>query len=163
MMSRPLSIGYAVKVIKITALGDKIRFNLRHPENAECLTGIAVTCTRSRPQGLEGALLSDVAGTLALAIPEKGDVFFAESVKAEQGDFRDLTERRINLGLFNYPFGFSVKRIEYYDVSVPATNTLMEGYYEDSATEAGLIIIIGDDAPPELYKVTLYLRYQMKS
>lgn len=161
-MNQHNSIAYAVKVIKIMELGEKTRFQVRHPENSACLTGIAVSCTRMRPQGFEGALLPDVVGTLALAIPEKGDVFFTQSVKAEQGDFRDFAERKISLDYQSYLFGFSAKGIGYCDVAIPTAKALLEGYYEDHAVEDG-IIIIGGDPPPERYKLTLYLRYQMKS
>lgn len=161
-MKRHFSIRYVVKALPIYEWGKKIHFTLRHPENAECITGIAVTCTRMRPQGLEGSLLADVAGTLALAIPAKGDVFYTESVKAEKADFREFAEKRTGLGFYSYLYGFSGKGIGYFDVSVPITQPILEGYYEDSAIEDG-IIIIGGDPPPWIYKVHLYLRYKMKS
>lgn len=160
-MKQHFSIQHEVKVLPIYELGQKIHFTVRHPENAECLTGLAVTCTRMRQQGFEGSLQPDYAGTLALAIPEKGDVFYTETVKAEKPDFRDFAEKKINLPFTTYPFGFSGKRIEYFDTVIPATHALLEGYYEDSAVEGGLIII-GGDASLALYKLTLYLRYKMK-
>lgn len=160
-MKQHFKIAYKLKAILIYGLGEKKHFTVRHPENAECLTGIAITCTRMRQRPFWEGLLPDIAGTLALAIPDKGDVFFSESVKAEKEDFRDLTEIRLRLALRATRFGMSGTRMEYANLSIPVTQAVMEGYYEDSAVEGGPTVIL-DSAPPHLYQVSLYLRYKMK-
>lgn len=159
-MKSHFSIKYTVKVVSISNLGQKVHFTIRHPEDAEMITGIAVTATKLRPSG-RAVFQSDTTGHLSLASPDKGDVFYTESIKAEQFDFRDLTEKRIGLAYVPKQFGFSGKRLEYFNTAIDTSQALLEGYYEDGSSSG--LVIIGGDAHRELYRVTLYLRYKMKS
>jgi len=161
------SIRYVVKILYITKGLQKIHFTLKHPENAIYLTGIAVSGTYGRAYGVIGReerIFTDTTGTLSLAIPEKGDVFYTESLKIETGDFSEFVEETIAPNFFNPRFGFSAKRYEYFTTAVPITGNLMEGYYEDFVVPprgGGFILIDGGDRSVSYYKVTLYLRYQM--
>src|SRR6185312_6710456 len=122
-MEQELHIKYVVKVISITKSLQKMHFVLRHPENATCLSGIAVTttCFSDNLLGPEGRPRnkSDNAGFLSLATPNKGDVFYSEDLKVEQGEFRDTTELLINPPFPSGEFEFYGKRYEYLDTAMP--------------------------------------------
>lgn len=171
-MKKETGIKYLVKVLFITKPAQKIHFTVRHPENALFLTGIAVTGTNVLKRGVEGIKLPDITGVLSLAIPEQGDVFYTQEVKSESGIFLDVVERRIQASFLRKDFGRSGKRYDYFDTCVRITDAAIEGYYEDAANSRGIIIgpkliepigIIPVPAPSRiLYRITLYLRYQLK-
>lgn len=157
-MKTETGIKELVKALPITRPGQKIHFTVRHPENALFLTGIAVTGTKILNP--DDTRAGDNTGVLSLAIAEEGDVFYTEEIKSERG----RAEGRIQ-GSFKKRFGFSGKRFEYFDTCKKITDASLEGFYEDAGS--------GPTGPPHdsdviviplrpLYKITLYLRYQMK-
>jgi len=180
-MEQTLHIKYVVKVISITKPLQKTHFTIRHPENASCLSGIAVTNTCFSvviaPEGRPRISL-DNAGFLSLATPNKGDVFYTEDLKIDKGDYRDKTEQLINPSFLLGDTEFSGKRLDYFDTAMPIQDALMEGYYEDIFIQTAVVappspglpktevVVKGTAAASRApvgrsltYKVTLYLRY----
>lgn len=147
-MSKPLNLKYTVTVLPVNRIKEKIRFQIRHPENVSCITGIAVTTSLKPWKG-------DV-GLLTLSIPGKGDVFFSQEVKEVETNYNEL----IQPGIFNptpkiYSGG---KRLHtYFDTNVPVTESLLEGFYESFVPLAGGMTA---GKPIEVYRVTIYLRYE---
>jgi len=170
-MKKETGIKYVVRVIYITKPLQKIHFTARHPEEALYLTGIAVTGTNFSRRGGDAIIFTDTTGIMSLAIPEKGDVFYTQEIKAETGNFSEYAEQRLRQSFINKSFSFSGKRSDYFNTCLPISDASIEGYYEDvsSARLAFLSLIrpepIGIPLPRpdrKFYKVTLYLRYQMK-
>jgi len=188
-------IKYLVKVIPVVRPGQKTLFRIRHPENALFLSGIAVTGTFQGVFGDAGGR-TDTTGSLSLAIPEQGDVFYTEDIKWDNYKGKDIAERNINQVFIPDVFAYGGGRYEYFETCIPVTEAILEGYYEDNSTprygrigigfgglereqevlylegfgavEDGVFspppIVVGrpDETRFGLYKITLYLRYQMK-
>lgn len=154
-MSNPYPLKEVVKVLTITKPTQKIRFQIRHPENVYSITGIAVTC--SLVSILRGGGGSSTAGTLTLAIADKGDVVFNEDVKRDNNDYIDEIEKQINATLFSKELSFSGKRLTYFETQFIITEAVLDGFYEDT-----FYANRGDVIPRDtiLYKVTIYIRYQ---
>lgn len=152
-MKTQTGIKELVKALPITRPGQKIHFTVRHPENALFLTGIAVTGTKILNP--DDPRAGDNTGVLSLAIADEGDVFYTEEIKSERG-----TAGRIQ-GSFKKTFGFSAKRFEYFDTCKRITDASLEGFYEDTS---GLVRESPSEVIPlgPLYKIILYLRYQMQ-
>jgi len=162
-MKKETGIKYVVKVLRITKRGEKIHFTLKHPENALWLNGIALTTSDIRRRGVEGSLTSDTTGTLSLAIPDKGDVFYSEEVKSETGNFKDFIEQRLRQEFSGKEFSLSGTRREYFTTWIPVTEALLEGFYAENPSAGRPARLAGDLLSlVEFYKVTLYLRYVMK-
>lgn len=177
-----------IKTIRITKPNQKIRFQVRHPENALSLVGIAVSCNAYAFRELD-IIKGKTAGHLSLMIAEKGDVAFGEDVQIDNNQYNDLTEKRC---WFEAAKTISKigKRLSYFETNYKITQALMEGYYEDTflgnvslnatgaivsvsaipnnplflqANEVYLPIIAPVTIPETLpYSVTLYLTYQIK-
>lgn len=184
---------YLVKIIPVVRPGQKTLFRIRHPENALYLSGIAVTGTFQGIFG-DGGGRTDTTGSLSLAIPEEGDVFYTEDIKWDNYKGKDITERNINQAFVPDVFAYGGGRYEYFETHIPITDAIMEGYYEDNSIprygrigigfgglerEQEILFLEGYGAvdggvfvPPPIgdgridvrlfYKITLYLRYQMK-
>ena len=170
-----------VKVISITKAAQKIHFTVRHPENATCLSGIAITATcyvrRLINRDMVTRTVNDMTGFLSLAIPNKGDVFYSDHIKIETDNFLDKTEQLTRSILLGQKFEFAGKRAEYFDTEMPITDALMEGYYEDVSSGNNTSIVFNSTPrldinlqlptlqqvrnPVANYKVRLYLRYVM--
>lgn len=158
------NIKYVVKVLLITRAAQKIHFTVRHPENALFLTGIFVSSSNiTRDTFGEAGTPNDVAGTLSLAIPQKGDVFYNEAVFSEPNHYNDDVLLSISSdSLSNMASGIRAKN-DYLSTCVPICEAMMEGYYED-------LFHLRPSPPPKIkapvrfggYKITLYLRYEMK-
>ena len=176
-MKKETGIKYVVKLIYITKPLQKIHFTIRHPENALHITGIAVTGTNNviRDERLRERNLKKITGAISLAIPEEGDVFYTEEVRTETIDFREFLENKIDWGIANVLYAYAAKPYDYFDTCIPVKEALLEGYYEDTATvraeqvsELPRFGVTPSAAIPiprpqeKLYKITLYLRYQMK-
>ena len=181
-MEQVRHIKYVVKVISITKAAQKIHFTVRHPENATCLSGIAITGTcylrRLINRDMITKTVNDITGFLSLAIPNKGDVFYSDHIKIETDNFLDKKEQLIGSAFLAKKFEFAGKRAEYFDTDIPITDALMEGYYEDVSAANNTTIVFNStprlDINPVLatfqqvhnnpeanYKVRLYLRYVM--
>lgn len=181
-MSHRHPIKETVKVLYITKPNQKIRFQIRHPENVYSITGIAVTCSLAARRKVKGGAGSN-AGTLHLAIAEKGDVAFTEDVRVDINNYFDFTEQQVSRIGISEGISFEGKRLTYFETNFKITDAIIEGYYEDSfltrygffintesvfaeaiATRVkGVVIIPGTEINPIrdnlLYKVTVYIRY----
>lgn len=161
-MHRDYSIKETVKVLTVTKQKQKIRFQIRHPENAESIIGIAVTSNLIDDNpgfGQIGEVKSNTAGHLALSIPQKGDIVFGDDVKVDNNTYSDLTEELVyNLKLDISQAG---KRDYYFHTLYKIDKAVLEGYYEDLYSPE---LNNADGIPkPYLYKIRIYIRYQMKS
>lgn len=183
-MSKRRPIKETVKVLYITKPNQKIRFQIRHPENVYAITGIAVTCTlAAKRRGKMKLTGGSNAGTLHLAIAEKGDVAFTEDVKVDTNNYAESTEEQISVMGISKGISFEGKRLSYFQTHFKITDAIMEGYYWDSflteygffintesvfadaiqALDKSLVIIPSEEIIPIkdslLYKVTVYIRY----
>ena len=166
-MDKELNIKYVIHEIVITKPMEKIRFQMRHPENVDCITGIAVTCTCSGVGKKEKVNRGNNAGYLSLAIPDKGDVMYSENVQADKNIFFEFAKQSIFSTIQRNGFQYTSKQRTYFDTHIPVTRAFMEGFYEDALFETLRLskptfpiiyaIIEGKQA---LYKVKVYLRYE---
>lgn len=138
----------------------KIRFQIRLPENVCAITGFGTTSNKLSegyvPEYGE-VYKGDTVGLLTLSLPGKGDVIFGEDVKVDDNDYADFFEKTLPS---NYvPYVYAKKRNIYLDTFVKITNPLLEGYYQDVYNP---FVTIGEDGLYHyLYKVRLYIRYQV--
>jgi len=164
-MEKNRNIKYVVKVIYITKPLQKIHFTVRHPENACYLSGIKVNTNNILAKIVrDGQIQNDVTGFLSLAIPQEGDVFYTEEVFSEIPDYAALVLNELNAiesGGKN-----PRKKNDYFNTCVQITEAMMEGYYEDAAFGMVLSPVKPkggfDIRKINFYKITLYLRYQLK-
>lgn len=166
------NIKYVVKVLFITRPLHKLHFTVRHPESALFLTGIFATTSKvSKGAFGDGGTPNDAVGALSLAIPQKGDVFYNEAIFCEPADYNGDILRAISSdSISNMSNGIKTKK-DYFRTSVPICEAMMEGFYEDAYYTKPLfppklaepIGIIPLATPLKiLYKISLYLRYEMK-
>lgn len=148
-----------VKVLVITKQKQKIRFQIRHPENVYAISGIAITSNLTPDDPGFGHIMEDkgnTAGHLALSIPQKGDIVFGEDVMLDNNDYADLPEKMV--------YGFTLdisqakKRQHYFNTNYKIDKAVLEGYYEDIYSPE---LISGGISKPFLYKVRIYIRYQV--
>lgn len=164
-MSNRYPIKETVKVLTITKPNQKIRFQIRHPENVYAIIGIAVTCSLGL-SGKDGDMASgqraikNMAGHLTLAIAEKGDVIFTDDVQVDTNNYTDLIEKRIIGSFFPGFYNWSGTGKVYFETNYLVTESILEGYYEDAFFPK---LTLNDDPPNRaetLYQVRVYLRYQ---
>jgi hypothetical protein len=167
-MKKYLDIKYVVKVLQITRGGQKIHFTIRHPENARCLTGVAMTTSNASLRHIDASPKPTVCGTLALAIADKGDVFYTDGLRIDVNDVRDYVEGiQSGYAFSKGDHGRAGTRMGYFETCIPICSALMEGYYEDTNTRGGggggkRLASLGGGFETGGYTVTLYLRYQLK-
>lgn len=140
---------YRIKIytMQITEQLEKRLEQFPLPENAKQITGISISAD-VYPQGVKSK--TNVAvGTITLAIPETGDVFYNEIVMTQlvSGSWE---KRKINPSAFKIRQWF--RSIEYSPRRVQLTDTtFFTAYYED------LVNGVGREAVS--YKVRIYLHY----
>ncbi len=126
-------VGYyfkdTIKTILVSKANQKIRFQIRHPENALRIVGIAVTCNAHQQSNLD-KIKGNVAGYLSLAIAEKGDVAFGEDVKIEPIKYCELLENNI-FSQLSSSFSINGKQQSYFETNYKITHAILEAYYED--------------------------------
>lgn len=170
-MSHRHPIKETVKLIYITKPNEKIRFQIRHPENVHAIVGIAVTCSMIKLD--EKKELGNIAGYLSLAIPEKGDVVFGEDVKIDTNDYTEPLEQLTRALTSEKSVSFSGKKRTYFNTHYHIKDAILEGYYEDTylpakrnyqITVGGIKgEVIGQLLPEKnesYYCIRLYIRYQ---
>ena len=170
-MEKQHNIKYVVKVISVTKGSQKIHFSVRHPENAFFLSGLAVTTNVISMEGLKAGsfpfnqLLTvaansvfnyNAAGKLALAIPNKGDVFYSADIRLGIDNSIEVIDQLTNAVYLSKMFAVSGKRQSYFETHLRIEDTILEGFYEDQSVAMKAKFL----SP---YKVTLYLRYQLKT
>jgi len=164
-MEKNRNIKYVVKVIYITKPLQKIHFTVRHPENACYLSGIKVSTNNILGEILKvGQIQNDVTGFLSLAIPQEGDVFYTEEVFSEIPDYAAIVLKE--LSAMELGGKTPRKKNDYFNTCVQINEAIMEGYYEDTAFSMVLSPVKPkgefDIRKINPYKITLYLRYQLK-
>lgn len=160
MMHKEYSIKETVKIITVTKQKQKINFQIRHPENVHAVIGIAVTSnliSESAGGGLDFVDKGNTAGYLALCIPQKGDVVFGDDVKVDNNDYADIPEKAV-YGL-QLNIASAKERDYYFKTYYKIDKAVLEGFYEDTYSPE----LTGEHGEPKpyLYKIRIYLRYQV--
>lgn len=143
-----------VTIITVTKPLQKIRFQVRHPEYASELIGIAVTATLDKEDPSKG----NTCGYLTLTLPQKGDVAYSEDVRLDNNDFSDLME--INVWGLTADVMSSKKNQFYFETCFPIDKAIMEGFYED--TYSPITFLATGEPKPFLYRIRIYARYKLK-
>ncbi|MGZ3931678.1 MAG: hypothetical protein ACXVNO_01440 [Bacteroidia bacterium] len=143
-----------VMIITVTKPLQKLRFQIRHPENVSEIIGIAVTSTLDKEDSTKG----NTCGYLTLSLPQKGDVAYSEDVRLDNEDFSDLAE--INVWGLVSDIMYSKKNQMYFETSYPVDKAILEGFYEDTYSPIAFNPI--GEPKPVLYKIRVYLRYKVK-
>lgn len=160
-MHSEYTIKETIKVLTVVRQKQKIRFQIRHPENAESIIGIAVTSNLIPDPPVFGDISPDkgiTAGHIALSIPQKGDVVFGDDVRADNNDYSDLLEKMV-YGL-TLDISQAKKRDYYFYTLYKIDKAVLEGFYEDIYSPE----YNNTEGVPKsyLYKIRIYIRYQMK-
>lgn len=159
-MYKKHSIKETVKVLTVTKQKQKIRFQIRHPENAHSIIAIAVTSNLiiDNPGfGDIGENKGNTAGHLSLSIPQKGDIVFGEDVMLDNNDYADLPEKVVNI--ITSDVSKAKKRQFYFKTRYQIDKAVLEGFYEDIYSPD---LNDGKGLPKTyLYKVSIYIRYQV--
>jgi hypothetical protein len=152
-----------VKVLTVTKQQQKINFQIRHPENVFAIIGIAITCDKISDQADPGVPdfvnKGSMAGFLSLAIPQKGDVVFSDDVQIDNNEYADLVEKAVwGLAL---DISGAKKRDYYLKTFIKIDKAVLEGFYEDTYSPS--ITSNTGELLSYLYKIRIYVRYQMTS
>lgn len=142
-----------IHTVDVTAGKQKILFQILLPEDAEAITGIAVTCDRYEIYaGGSPKKENRVAGILHLFMSDTGDKLFSQTLHgvALPPYWQTIGDKNLVLGLWDWK-----KQFEMLDTYQPTENLLIDGFYEDGV---GTIVLDGVE-----YKVRIYLRLKMKS
>lgn len=138
-----------IYTIPVMLTEEKLLYVFPLPENAMVINGINVTSDLYADVGVENAA-NKCVGSLSLAIPEQGDVFFHEQVKGYHiNDWLEHYTAPAYFKLFSFMWNDS---IGYPPLGIHLTDTtFFTAYYEDFANAVGL--------PPQKYNVRIYLHY----
>jgi hypothetical protein len=157
-MSNRNVIKNTVKVLTIDKPNQKIRFQIRHPENVYAIIGIAVTCSLTNTKMTYA--WGDVAGHLTLAIAEKGDVVFTEDVKKDNNEYFDQIENMVGITYIPYVEHQTGNGKHYFETNYIVTESILEGYYEDLFFPKPVLLSNSNSPTKDLYQVRVYIRYQ---
>lgn len=149
---------YLVVPIAVTKALQKIHLQVRHPENAEAITGIAVnmnfhicSCTSATTS----------IAHISLAIPQQGDVVYNDLLKVIQNDYREQEEKIINSNLPSATFPFSGKKLSYFETYYPIEQAIAEVFFESYYNPPPPT---DPESPnPAAFEVKLYIRYKLKT
>jgi hypothetical protein len=158
-MSSRYSIKNTVKILSITKPNQKIRFQIRHPENVYAVTGISVTCSLAIDTDPKNAI-SDLAGHLVLAILNKGDVVYVEDVRVDNNNYSEHLEKNLIPSFAPQEQYLSGKGKFYFETFFKIKEGVLEGYYEDLFLKPPVLIIPIIGNTPITYQVKIYIRYQ---
>lgn len=181
-MSNRNHIQTKVNTLIIKKPFEKIRFQIRHPENAFAVIGIAISTNLYllnlnggfNVGGMSGSSptlpatidtnLETIAGKINLAIPDKGDVVYTDDVHISNNNFIDISQSRINATLstlnfiqVNQNFSVSGKQFTFFETFYKIKSAILEGYYESNYLPPPPI-----QFSTPLYQVKVYIKYQMK-
>jgi hypothetical protein len=153
-----------VTVLTVTKQKQKIRFQIRHPENVYSITGIAVTSNLlpdvvDMGRDLGGVDKGITAGHLALSLPQKGDIVYGDDVRLDDNNYGDFLEREVYQVITD--ISFAKKRDYYLRSNFKINKAILEGFYEDIYSPD----LTNTEGVPKayLYKIRVYIRYQMKT
>lgn len=118
-----------IKTLLISKPNQKLRFQIRHPENAERIIGLATSCSHFAQSVFDLAKGSTV-GYLTLSIAEKGDLAFGQDVKWDKNEYQDITEKNCR-ALHGNTLSKIGTRQSYFETDLEITKAVMEGFYED--------------------------------
>ena len=127
-MSKQRNYKETVSVIYITKPKQKLRFQIKHPENVEAVIGVAVSCTMIKPKVKTAR---DIAGLLSISIPQKGDIVFGEAVRIDDNNYLEVLEAKTFGSFFNKSFWFAGKKLDYFKTYYKVDEAIMESFYED--------------------------------
>ncbi len=138
--------------LRITQKLEKQLFQILLPENAIAITGIAVTVDKHVVKVGFESINNMMIGMIHLKNADVGDRFFAQDVHAlnEPPEYEITGE--------SFPYTKSYFRItfpEMLETYQPVTSTILDGFYEDTAT--------GGDGGASYgsYNVRIYLQLKM--
>lgn len=118
-----------IKKLLITKPNQKIRFQIRHPENAAHIIGLTATCSQY-PQSTFTLTRGSTVGYLTLSIAEKGDLAFGQDVKWDKNTLQDITEKKCQ-AFQATPIAKIATQQSYFETDLEITKAVMEGFYED--------------------------------
>lgn len=174
-MAKEYNIKETVTTLIIYKQAQKIKFQIRHPENVHAIIGIAVTSNmKAPPPGEVRSVIpkGDNVGYIALSIPGKGDIVYGDDVKLDNNEYADLLEQA--LWELSLPISQAKHRQFYFETFYKIDKALLEGFYEDVYFPTNSYGVIGIspkqvidgygtmEVAPALYKIRIYIRYQVK-
>ncbi len=148
---------YTLTTLPITKVFQRIRFQIRVPENLYAITGIVATVSLAELAVKKGIDPGHCAGSLSLALPDKGDVVFNDEVRLGHHDFLDFFEKIVQANPAPNFFWFSATRYSYFDTFYKIKDALIEGYYESYFRPLAV-----PEPGRTFYKLNIYIRYITK-
>lgn len=142
---------FIVHTLSIKERFQKKLFQILLPENAESITGIAVTCDKHFINVGGQPKIQREAGYLRLFVSDAGERFFAHTLYAsfKVEKWEKVGENHIDTQQWWWRTNY-----EMLDTFQPVDSTLIDGYYED---RVGVLLTDNID-----YTVRIYLRLKMQ-
>lgn len=138
-----------IHTINIKQKREKQLFQISLPENAESITGIAVTCDQYMIFKTGFVKVERQAGTLALFSADTGEHIFSDNPRAA---FAPPTWQKFDEVSFDRQLWLTNKHFAMLDTNQPVSCTLLDGFYHD---EVGKLL---DEVN---YNVRIYLRLKL--
>lgn len=121
-----------VKRFQITSANQQLLFQIRLPRDSKRIVGVLTTITATK------AFRSRDIGSLWLATPSMGEVFYTEILSAKQSDYGISILPSIDQsGYDTGSLWVSGSKIEFSSMNRPVTETIVEGFYSDERTVDG--------------------------
>ena len=131
-----------IHIEEIKKQGAKVQFQIKLPSTAKKVYGILITTNPYSDNAIppdgednppnEGG--TSEVGWLTLRIPEKRDVFYAEAIRPSssyENDFHSIKKQGLAQ---EFEWWFKGTKREFFKVTVPIEDTIIEGFYEDRST-----------------------------
>gem|GEM_PF-2215875 len=144
-----------VHIVDVTRNGEKIQFQIKLPLDTKRITALKITAIpqvkkflRKREETLP---IENEVGWLWLRIPEKRDVFYAESIKQVLPLHNlTITNHKPLDDFGNGTYWTQGEKEEFFTINVDVKTNIVEGFYIDRITTGN-----------ENYKLRIYLTLEV--
>lgn len=142
-----------IHIEEIKKLNAKVQFQIKLPSTAFQVIGILVTLhpiNQTQVEVPRGEPRPENMGALWLRIPEKRDVFFADSVRQSNHlltEYQAIPQQGLST---QAEWWFIGKKHSFFNVTIPVEDTLIECFYKDEST-----------TPDADYQLKIYLELQL--
>lgn len=137
-----------IHIEPIKKVGAKQQFQIRLPWNTKKVVGI-LTTSDANYQAAKGTLInkrppygilipSQKLGDIWLRIPEKRDVFFADTLAFSDHIVNPLIQVESPGIVGDFEWWFEGTKREFFKINIPVESTIIEGFYRDNSL-AGIV------------------------
>ncbi len=133
-----------IKQFEIMSANQQILFEIRLPRDCKRIIGVCATMTGTK------AFRSRDIGSLWLATPSIGEVFYCDILSMKQADYGIGVMPYVNQpGYDTGTLWVSGSKTEFSTLNRPVTETIVQGFYSDQRTVDGF------------YSLSIYLKIEL--